>query len=211
MTAAIKTALALLHLPASVRRVRAEPLPPDVEILLRIASGDAEVIETIAASTERPASMIQQAAEFYIEQVLLDPASDHYRVLGAGPDAPTPTLRRHMALLLTWLHPDRNPSGERAVFVARITEAWDTLRNADKRKAYDRDLTRRRAMSFKGRPSSMSAKSNGTAKPLSPTAIKKRLILSGQSPNRSLKAPFAPEHRSLLDRGVDYLRKLLRT
>jgi hypothetical protein len=211
MTAAIKTALALLHLPASVRRVRAEPLPPDVEILLRIASGDAEAIETVAASTERPASMIRQAAEFYIEQVLLDPASDHYRVLGAGPDAPLRTLRRHMALLLTWLHPDRNPSGERAVFVARITEAWDTLRNTDKRKSYDADLTRRRATSFKERPSFMGARGNGTAKPLSPTAIKKRLISSGQSPHRSVNAPFAPEHRSLLDRGVDYLRKLLRT
>jgi hypothetical protein len=177
---------------------------------LRIASGDAEAIDTIAAATERPASMIQQAAEFYIEQVLLDPASDHYRVLGAGPAAPTPTLRRHMALLLTWLHPDRNPSGERAVFVARITEAWDTLRNADKRKAYDTDLTRR-VRSLKGRSSPLSPKANGSARPLSPTAIKKRLISSGQSPHHRLNAPFTPEHRSLLDRGVDYLRKLLRT
>jgi DnaJ-class molecular chaperone len=177
---------------------------------LRIASGDTEAIDSIAASTERPPSTIQEAAEFYIEQVLLDPASDHYRILGAGPDAPTATLRRHMALLLTWLHPDRNPSGERAVFVARITEAWDTLRNVDKRKAYDAGLTRRRAMAFKGRPSSMDAKSNGAAKPLSPAVIKKRLISSGQSPHRSLTGPLA-EERSLLDRGVDYLRKLLRT
>jgi hypothetical protein len=211
MTAAIKTALALLHLPASLRRVRAEPLPPDVEVLLRIASGDSEAINSVSASIERPTSMVQQAAEFYIEQVLLDPASDHYRVLGAGQDAATPTLRRHMALLMTWLHPDRNPSGERAVFVARITQAWDTLRNPDKRQAYDAELTRSRAISFKRQRSSSGPKSNGLTEPLSPTAIKKRLISSGQSPHRSLNAPFAAEHRSLLNRGVDYLRRLLRT
>ena len=71
--------------------------------------------------------------------------SNNYRVLGATPEASPQDLRRNMALLMTWLHPDKNPSGERAVLAARVTAAWDTLRSPDRRAAYDASLLASRA------------------------------------------------------------------
>jgi hypothetical protein len=206
---AIKTALALLHLPAGVRRVRAEPLPADIDVVLRIASADDEAIAMAAALTERPREIIQQAAEFYIEQVLLDPTADHYRVLGATIDAPTPTLRRNMALLLTWLHPDRNPSGDRAALVARITQAWDTLRNTEKRQAYDTELAKHRSMPTKRRSPYSVAKGNGATPPHA--ALKKQPTAGRHVTRPNIEMRFADEHRTLFDKGVDLLRKLLRT
>jgi hypothetical protein len=137
---AMKSAIGLLHLPSSVRHVRCEPLPPGIDQLLRIASGDEQVAREMAEQTERPLSVIQDAAIFYIEQIMLSPDSDCYRVLGASPTTSAPDLRRNMALLISWLHPDKNLSGERAVFAARVTEAWDTLRNPDRKAVYDATL-----------------------------------------------------------------------
>ena len=50
-----------------------------------------------------------------------------------------------MALLIRWLHPDQNNGAERSVFVARVTRAWNELKNEDRRAAYD--LDRRRELS----------------------------------------------------------------
>ncbi len=138
---ALKAALGILHLPSSVRRVRSEPLPPGIETVLRIAAGD-EAAETEAARlAERPRPVIREAAAFYIEQVLLNSSSDSYRALGATPAATTQELRRNMALLLSWLHPDKNASGARGVLAARVTGAWNDLRIPDRRAAYDAMLT----------------------------------------------------------------------
>jgi hypothetical protein len=134
---AIKTALGVLHLPASLRRVRSEPLPPDVDTLLRIAAGDEDLVADVALRTERPPAVIREAAVFYIEQVLLTPGSDIYRVLGASPEASTQDLRRNMALLMSWLHPDKDLAGDRAVLAARVTAAWNDIRNPNRRAAYD--------------------------------------------------------------------------
>ena len=70
-------------MPSRVRIARAEPLPAGVDLLLRIAAGEAEAEGTAIASTGRSRDLIRQAAIFFIEQVLLCPNSDSYRVLGA--------------------------------------------------------------------------------------------------------------------------------
>ena len=74
---------------------------------------------------------------FFIEQAMLYPDADSYRVLGASPKANSSELRRHMSLLLRWLHPDRGLS-ERSVFAHRVTRAWNDLKNEERRAAYDR-------------------------------------------------------------------------
>ena len=43
-----------------------------------------------------------------------------------------------MALLLRWLHPDLDRHGERSVFAARVTRAWNDLKTQERRAAYDR-------------------------------------------------------------------------
>jgi hypothetical protein len=136
--AALKLAIDLMHFPSQVRFVRSAPLPDDVLILLRIAAGDEEAINEAAESAGRSRDVIRQAAAFFIEQMLLYPGADSYRVLGARPEVTYRELRRNMALLLRWLHPDRDRQGERGVFATRVTRAWSDLKTQERRAAYDR-------------------------------------------------------------------------
>jgi hypothetical protein len=203
---ALKAALSVLHLPASVRRVRSEPLPPGIELVLKIAAGDEEAEADAARLTERPRAVVREAAIFYIEQVLLSPGADSYRVLGSSPAASAQDLRRHMALLLTWLHPDKAPTGARAVFAARVTGAWNDLRSPDRRAAYDaaRNLSHTNGheptQRLSGTPSGMKTKA-------------KRLSLGGPSHHRARlgrdSGLFEDEHHSLLRKGWRYLRRVL--
>jgi len=136
---ALRIALDLRHVPSLVRHVRGAPLPEGVPLLLRIAAGDGEAEQHALQLVDRSLGEIREAAAFFIEQILFAPGSDSYRVLGARPDAPAAELRRNMALLIRWLHPDAD-TGERAVFVGRVTSAWDDLKTADRRAGYDKRM-----------------------------------------------------------------------
>jgi hypothetical protein len=140
-------ALDLLNAPAGVKQLRASPLPRDVELLLRIAAGEQDAIAKAATATRQSTHKIREAAGFYIEQIMLYPDADHYRVLGAQPTASIAELRRNMALLVRWLHPDRHDGGDRSVFAGRVTKAWSDLKTEDKRAAYN--LSRRRSLAKK--------------------------------------------------------------
>ena len=135
---ALKLSIDLLHFPARARSLRSAPLPDGVLDVIRVAAGDEEAIKRAAETVDRSREIVREAAEFYVEQVLLHPGADSYRVLGAKPDASSEELRRSMALLLRWLHPDGGRHGARAVFASRVTEAWNDLKTKDRRDAYDR-------------------------------------------------------------------------
>lgn len=135
---ALKLAIDLMQLPSQVRSVRSAPLPDNVRVLLRIASGDEEITSQAAEWAGRSPAIVREAAAFFIEQILLYPGADSYRVLGSTPEAPYSELRHNMALLLRWLHPDRDPEQQRAVFSARVTRAWNDLKSKERRAAYDR-------------------------------------------------------------------------
>ena len=135
--AALRIALDLVRVPWRVRLLKADRLPQGVPLLLRIAAGDRDAEAEAAAMTDRSAAAIHEAATFFIEQILLCPEADSYRVLGACHDADSGELRRNMALLTRWLHPDLDRQGERAVFVGRVTKAWNDLKTPDRRAAYD--------------------------------------------------------------------------
>ena len=137
---ALKTAIDLMHVPSQGRLLRSEPLPHDVEVLLRIAAGDENALSTAVSLTERSAQEVREAAAFFIEQILFAPESDSYRVLGVGPEASAVALRRNVGLLLRWLHPDLDPQGERSIFVGRVTAAWNDLKTPERRAAYDAKL-----------------------------------------------------------------------
>jgi hypothetical protein len=147
MHPALKLAIDLLHFPSQVRRVRSIPLPDGVVDLLRVTAGDEEIIKHATALTGRSRETVCEAAAFFAEQVLLFPEADSYRVLGARPGATNGELRRNMTLLLRWLHPDRDPWGERSVFATRVTRAWNDLKTPERREAYD--LVQRKARSDK--------------------------------------------------------------
>ena len=50
---ALKTAIDLMHVPSQVRLLRSEPLPNDVQMLLRIAAGEEEAASAAVALTGR--------------------------------------------------------------------------------------------------------------------------------------------------------------
>jgi hypothetical protein len=133
---AVKTAIDLMQLPAQMRHLRSRPLPDDVVVLLQIASGDEEATRQAAKRVGRTTEIVSEAAAFFIMQILLCRDADSYRVLGANPEATVGELRRHMALLLRWLHPDLDPKGERSSFATRVTRAWNDLKTPERRAAY---------------------------------------------------------------------------
>jgi hypothetical protein len=164
-------AVDLMQAPSRVKLVRTAPLPSDVSTLMRIAAGDEEVMREAVAATGRPHATVREAAAFYIEQILLYPDADSYRVLGARHDASNAELRRNMALLIRWLHPDQQNRSERSVFTTRVTKAWNELKTDEKRAAYDqsrrsalinKSLFRKKQTAQKG-PSGSRASQNGGA------------------------------------------------
>jgi len=134
---ALELAIGLLQLPSRVRALREAPLPRDVEALLNIVAGEGHAIADAVRATGLTDRAVSDAAGFYIEQVLLHPEADSYRALGANSDASMEQLRRNMALLVRWLHPDRDGNGPRTIFAGRITDAWNNLKTAERRSAYD--------------------------------------------------------------------------
>jgi len=150
---ALKLAMDLLHVPSRVRSMRAAALPQDVVTLLAIAAGDAEVTRQSTQASGRTQEAVRNAATFFIEQILLAPDSDSYRVLGGNSQTITGDLRRNMALLLRWLHPDmeHNGSGDRSLFAGRVTQAWENLKTAERRTAYDKMQQKRGAATSKHR------------------------------------------------------------
>lgn len=136
---ALKVAIDLFQMPTRVAMVRDQALPAGIEILLQLAVGDEAPTRQAAELTGRSGKFLQEAAAFFIEQIMLHPGADSYRVLGAaGAKATNEELRRNMALLLRWLHPDRSSEGMRTVFASRVTNAWNTLKTPERRAAYDR-------------------------------------------------------------------------
>ena len=134
---ALKIAIELLHVPSQLRLLRSKPLPDGVLLLLRIVAGDAEAEQAAVELVGRPRETVRRAATFFIEQVLFAPDADSYRVLGATPQASADELKRNLALLMKWLHPDLDPQGRRSIFVDRVTTAWNTLKTPGRRAEYN--------------------------------------------------------------------------
>jgi hypothetical protein len=145
MRSALQLAFDLFDFPSQVRVVRKAPLPDDLVLLLRIAAGEEDTIQDAVSASGRPVRVVRDAAGFFVEQALLHPEADSYRVLGASPTAANFELRRNMALLLRWLHPDIDQKGERSIFAARVTKAWSDLKTPERRAAYDRQLLKSQA------------------------------------------------------------------
>ena len=137
MDLAVRIAIDLMQFPAQTRNLRSKPLPDDVAALLQIASGDDEVTRGAAETVCRTTKVVREAAEFYVIQILLAPDADSYRVLGAKPEADAGELRRNMALLLRWLHPDLDPKGQHSMFASRVTRAWNDVKTPERRAAYN--------------------------------------------------------------------------
>ena len=148
--AAVKVAVDLIQVPSRVRRQRSRSLPDGVSNVLRIAAGDEAAEAEASEAIARPRELVRKAAPFFIEQILFCPGADSYRVLGVSRHASAGELRRNMALLMRWLHPDVDRQGDRSIFVGRVTKAWDDLKTPERRAAYDKRGGEQRAKSRSG-------------------------------------------------------------
>lgn len=143
---ALEAALAMLRRPQLTRLARNSSLPKGVTLLLKVAAGQPDALQEAEALTGRPAALLRKAAGFFIEQVLLTRKSDSYRILGADSTASSHELRRHMAFILKWLHPDLvQASGagrpfDKSALVSLVTAAWENLKTGERRSAYDEAL-----------------------------------------------------------------------
>jgi len=140
---ALSAALGMLSYPHLVRRARRSALPPGIVFLLEVAAGEPEALREAQALTGRSEMVLRRAAGFFIEQILLNREGDNYRTLGASREASNVELRRHMALIMRWLHPDLFPESDgfdRSLYVSRVTEAWEAIKTVERRAAYDTSL-----------------------------------------------------------------------
>lgn len=144
---ALIAALAMIEHPQAARLSSSSHLPKDVSFVLEIAAGEDEALGRATQRTGRSEAILQKAAAFFIEQVLLRSGGDSYRVLGCDKAAPAAELRRNMALLMRWLHPDVASNGSRgnrlnrSLFANRITQAWESIKTEERRAAYDASLS----------------------------------------------------------------------
>ena len=136
-------AISLLQAPTQARLFRKQPLPKGVVVVLRIVAGDEDAIAQAAQDSARTRQVVVEASIFFVEQMMLCPEADSYRVLGAGSGSSTKELRQNMTLLLRWLHPDVDGNDGRSVFAHRVTRAWNDLKTDERRNAYDRKRTLR--------------------------------------------------------------------
>lgn len=93
------------------------------------------MIGEVSRATGRSEGQLRHAASFFVEQILLADSSDFHRVLGGDCDTPVDLLRRHMALMMRWSHPDVVQAGssvDRSVFAGRVTGAWNALKTQER-------------------------------------------------------------------------------
>ena len=144
---ALATALGMLNCPHVTTRASRSPLPEGVTFLLEIAAEEPDALRKASALTGQAEAKLKEAAVFFIEQALFSRHTDHYRTLGGGCVTPQAELRRNMALIMKWLHPDvasNRPhahSLDRRIYVSRVTEAWEALKTEEHRAAYDAALS----------------------------------------------------------------------
>lgn len=62
---------------------------------------------------------------------------DYYTALGISPDADPSTIKGAYRRKANQYHPDKNPSPEAAARFREIQEAYETLSDETRRKAYD--------------------------------------------------------------------------
>jgi hypothetical protein len=119
----IALALDLARMPALAQSIENPPLPTDIFEIMRIATGSPEICQSASEITGQPPAVLIEAARFYLQQMLLRPDADSYRVLGLPPGASRELARSHMRCLLQWLHPDVNRDWD-SVYAERVLKAW---------------------------------------------------------------------------------------
>ncbi|MDF2116085.1 J domain-containing protein [Roseiarcaceae bacterium H3SJ34-1] len=114
---------------AALMRIR--ELPGDIVLLLRILADDADAVQEARRLTGLNSAAILMISELYVKEVLLFAGAPPRRVLGLSPNADRAEARTNLRFLLSWLHPDRNPSKWQSAFATRVIAAWRLVKDAE--------------------------------------------------------------------------------
>ena len=128
---ALEQALAYYRTPALLSAASKRPLPDDVLDLIRVAAGDEVQLAKCSAASGESSKLVQEAAVFFVQQVMFAPGASQHRVLGVNPGAALERMREHYRWLVRWLHPDRNDDDWDNVYADRVVRAWQALRRLD--------------------------------------------------------------------------------
>jgi hypothetical protein len=124
---ALDAAIALARDPTLAAAMRIQPLPLDVKMLLEILASDAEAMKEARKVTGFHQNELVLIAESYVLKVMLFRGASSRRVLGVGSRAERNEIRQNMSYLLSWLHPDKNPSMWHIPFAIRVVAAWRSI------------------------------------------------------------------------------------
>jgi hypothetical protein len=124
---ALDAAIALSQTPTLAAAMRAQELPTGVKLLLRILANEADALSEARNLTGMSNTELIAIVELYVMRVLLYRGAPARRVLGVGSDADRTEMRRHMAYLLAWLHPDKSPGAWPIAFASRVIAAWRSI------------------------------------------------------------------------------------
>jgi hypothetical protein len=199
---ALTDALELFRNPVKANFYRGRLLPDGIDILLKGASDEAvlDQLQEIQPHYER--QKIRDATGFYIEQVLLHPYSDPYRILGADETATREQLRNNMAALLMWLHPDRNSHDDRTIYTERVLAAWEQLKSDQAREEYDSLAFLRAPRNYfgnNGAPLKRNRQvqtSENLVRPVAGQTMQRTQRRLLKTPNRRLPASISPRTRA---------------
>jgi hypothetical protein len=106
--------------PLLARQIQRNPLPDGMLEVIQIAAGHIQ-------SDKK--HLTQEAAVFFLQQVLVSRDNDNFRQLGLNPGASLELVREHRRWLLKWLHPDRNHNKWESTLFARVNSAAARLEN----------------------------------------------------------------------------------
>ena len=157
---ALHLALDVARMPALARRIRRQPLPPDLLPLIRIAAGAPDAIAAAHEATGENGETIRAAAILFLQQGLLQQDGDHYRTLGLPSDASRELIAEHGRWLMKWLHPDHDAAAWDSALAKRVLAAWHELKNPKRRARYDK--LRARALALEATARRPSARQQGT-------------------------------------------------
>jgi DnaJ domain len=130
-------------------------LPPNDEalhaLLADLASGErsrcADMLRSVADECGIAAKELAHRAEFLLACLILPRAGTYYEVLGVAPTASADEIRRRWSALIQRYHPDHmgGSGGWVDDQARRLIEAYQTLKDPERRRRYDAALEHQRA------------------------------------------------------------------
>lgn len=125
---AIELAFGLARMPTMTRHLRSLPLPSGLSLVLGVAAGIERDIEEVSLRFVCTRTEAQAIARLYLQQAILFPGADSYRILCVRPGSPWEELVQNRRLLMRWLHPDANRNRWETDLFVRVSDAWEELK-----------------------------------------------------------------------------------